>query len=84
MDEVGYLSFSVADYDFIRIHFPKLHSLFEQYVLSRNPKIELEVTDAETDMLDNKVLMTIGDSATPPYGDPTREAIKLEEIWDRA
>lgn len=35
-------------------------------------------------MIDNKVLMAIGSSATDPQGNPSPEAIELEAIWDRA
>ncbi|MDM8281129.1 hypothetical protein QUW35_10700 [Ligilactobacillus agilis] len=84
MPEVGYLYFSKVDYDFIRQHFPDIFAICEQYVSSREPDIELTVTDSQTDMIDNKVLMAIGSSATAPYGNPSLEAIELEAIWDRA
>lgn len=84
MGEVGYLYFSRKDYDFIAKHFPNLHASFEQFVSGRHPEVELQVTDDQTEILDNKVLMTIGDSATSPQGNPSREAIKLEQIWDTA
>ena len=77
MPEVGYLYFSKVDYDFIRQHFPDIFAICEQYVSSREP-------DSQTDMIDNKVLMAIGSSATAPYGNPSLEAIELEAIWDRA
>ena len=73
MPEVGYLYFSKVDYDFIRQHFPDIFAICEQYVSSREP-----------DMIDNKVLMAIGSSATDSYGNPSLEAIELEAIWDRA
>ena len=42
------------------------------------------MTDSQTDMIDNKVLMAIGSNATAPQGNPSPEAIELEAIWDRA
>ena len=84
MEEVGYLYFSQDDYAFIAKHFPNLHAKFEQFVSSRDPEIELKVTDQQTEMLDNKVLMIIGDSAMPQHGDPSKDAIKLESIWNMA
>lgn len=56
----------------------------ERFVTKRYPEVELQVTDTQTEMLDNKVLMLIGDSATAPNGNPSPEAIKLENIWDLA
>lgn len=84
MEDIGYLYFSKTDYDFIKLHFPDIFAICEQYVSSREPDIELTVTDSQTDMIDNKVLMAIGSSATAPQGNPSPEAIKLETIWDRA
>lgn len=84
MKDIGYLYFSKTDYDFIKLHFPDIFAICEQYVSSREPDIELTVTDSQTDMIDNKVLMAIGNSATAPQGNPSPEAIELEEIWDRA
>ncbi|MCI5762501.1 MAG: hypothetical protein MR028_08755 [Ligilactobacillus agilis] len=60
--EVGYLYFSKVDYDFIRQHFLDIFTICERYVSSRELDIELEVTDSQTDNLDNKILIAIGDS----------------------
>ena len=84
MEDIGYLYFSQDDYSFIKEHFPDIFAICEQYVSSREPDIELTVTDLQTDMIDNKVLMAIGSSATAPYGNPSPEAIELEAILDRA
>ena len=77
MKDIGYLYFSKTDYDFIKLHFPDIFAICEQYVSSREP-------DSQTDMIDNKVLMAIGSNATAPQGNPSPEAIELEAIWDRA
>lgn len=83
--EIGYLYFSFEDYLFIQKHFPKLYKAFEKYVDDRSKEIRLAVTDKICDELDNKVLLTIGDSAAYTVdGEPTKQAIKLEEIWDKA
>lgn len=84
MDDVGYLYFSQSDYNFIAKHFPNLHTEFERFVTKRDPDIELQVTDSQTEMLDNEVLMVIGDSANDSAGNPSKEANKLEQIWDIA
>lgn len=84
MDDVGYLYFSQSDYNFIAKHFPNLHAEFERFVTKRDPDIELQVTDSQTEMLDNKVLMIIGDSVNDSAGNPSKEANKLEQIWDIA
>src|SRR5699024_11516888 len=62
MKDIGYLYFSKTDYDFIKLHFPDIFAICKQYVSSREPDIELTVTDSQTDMIDNKVLMAIGRS----------------------
>ena len=84
MEEVGYLYFRRDDYEFIKIAFPDIYAALEQFVINRVPEVELQVNDEQTDMLDNKILMAIGESATSPTGDPSKQAIKLEYIWEIA
>ena len=84
MNEVGYLYFNRSDYACLKMHFPGLYLELERFVTKRYPEVELQVTDTQTEMLDNKVLMLIGDSATAPNGNPSPEAIKLENICDLA
>ena len=84
MEDVGYLYFRRDDYEFIKTAFPDIYTALEQFVINRSPEIELQVNDEQTDMLGNKVLMTIGESATSPTGDPSEDAIKLERIWEGA
>lgn len=84
MEDVGYLYFRRDDYEFIKTAFPNIYTALEQFVINRVPEVELQVNDEQTDMLDNKILMAIGESATSPTGDPSKQAIKLEHIWEDA
>lgn len=43
-------------------------TICERYVSSRELDIELEVTDSQTDNLDNKILIAIGDSVIDSRG----------------